>query len=866
MDGLKPGQRKVLFCCFKRNDKREVKVAQLAGSVAEMSAYHHGEVSLMMTIVGLAQNFVGSNNMNLLQPLGQFGTRLHGGKDSASPRYIFTMLSPLARLVFPSVDDNLLKYNYDDNQRVEPEWYMPIIPTVLVNGAEGIGTGWASKIPNYNIREIISNIHRMLNGEEPLPMFPNYKGFKGTIEHVMDNQYINSGEVAIIDSTTIEISELPVKTWTQTYKENVLEPMLNGTEKVPPLITDYKEYHTDTTVRFVVKMTPEKLSEAEAAGLHKVFKLQSPLTCNSMVLFDHVGSLKKYESVQDILKDFFELRMKYYLLRKDWLVGMLGAESAKLTNQARFILEKIQGTLVIENKPKKELIRMLQQMGYDSDPVKAWKEAQEKNEEEIEDEGEEEGTENEDTSGPDYNYLLSMPMWYLTKEKKDELCKQRDAKMTELNTLKKKAPADLWREDLAAFSEELENIEAKEKENASMPVKKGTGKGKVVKVKQETLPTPQGRRVVPRVTSTMKAEANRKADLKKGEGKRGKKIKSEDVVMKMEFGEDAENAEPNEEAGLAARLSKKTKTQAKAASKTGKQSTLQFKPVAKKPKKNPWSDNESDDVSDGEVEAEEVVAPRERAERKTKAAVKYSMSDSENEFDDWGKKDAPKRKAVISDDDTSFAPEPSTMADSDLDSPVPPPKAPEPKKKAAKSKSATQQAESKSSSQSDDQVPASKAPVQRKTKEAAPKKAVAARKPAASKKKAADVKQPSILDALTKPKPSSNKAAKKVPSFDSSDSESEAKAPVAKSKPILKRKQAVSDESDSGSDDLMSRLKAKTTAGSKKTKKWLDDDDSFQVSDQEEAAAPLAVAPRDKPSRARKPVTYNLDSESDEDF
>lgn len=149
--------------------------------------------------------------------------------------------------------------------------------------------------------------------------------------------------------------------------------MLNGTEKVPPLITDFKEYHTDTTVRFVVKMPEAKLREAEAAGFHKVFKLQNPLTCNSMVmdphpsdilvtvncalfnslcpgfqvLFDHVGSLKKYESVQEILKDFFELRMKYYVLRKDWLVGMLGAESAKLTNQARFILEKIQGTLVI---------------------------------------------------------------------------------------------------------------------------------------------------------------------------------------------------------------------------------------------------------------------------------------------------------------------------------------------------------------------------------------------------------------------------------------------------------------------------------------------------------------------------------------
>ncbi|XP_056285488.1 DNA topoisomerase 2-alpha [Pseudoliparis swirei] len=852
VDGLKPGQRKVLFACFKRNDKREVKVAQLAGSVAEMSAYHHGEVSLMMTIVGLAQNFVGSNNLNLLQPQGQFGTRLHGGKDSASPRYIFTMLSPLARLLFPPVDDNLLKYNVDDNQRVEPEWYLPIIPTVLVNGAEGIGTAWASKIPNYDVREIVGNIHRMINGDEPLPMLPSYKGFKGTIEQVMDNQFINTGEVAIIDSTTIEISELPVKTWTQVYKENVLEPMLNGTEKVPPLITDYKEYHTDTTVRFIVKMATEKLSEAEAAGLHKVFKLQQTVTCNSMVLFDHVGSLNKYESVQAILKDFFELRMKYYVLRKDWLVGMLGAESAKLTNQARFILEKIEGSLVIENKPKKELIGMLQQMGYDSDPVKAWKQAQEKNVEVTEENEEEE--EEEDTSGPDYNYLLSMPLWYLTKEKKEELCKQRDAKTTELNTLKKKSPTDLWKEDLAAFSEELEIVEAKEKEAASMPVvKKGAGKGKAVKVKQETLPTPQGRRVVPRITSSMKAEANRKAELKKGERKRGKKVKTEDVTVKMEFGDNGENEEPSEEIGLAARLEKKPRSQAKEkeASKSGRQSTLQFKPVAKTTKKNPWSDEESDaNLSDNEMESEEeVVAPRERADRKTKAAVKYSVSDSESEFDDWGKKDAPKRRAVISDDEDSFVPEPT--ADSDLDSPAPPPKAPEPEKKTAKGKMPVKQATTKSSSQSDDQLPAPKAaPVQRK-KEAAPKKA-AARKPAASKKAVADVKQPSILDALSKSKTA------KI-SFDSSDSESEAKAPPPKPKQVLKRKHVVGDDSDSSSDDLMSRLKAKTTA-SKKTKNW-DEDDSFQVSDLDAGATPVAA--REKPARARKPVTYTQDSDDD---
>uniref|UniRef100_A0A8C6LKN0 DNA topoisomerase 2 n=2 Tax=Nothobranchius furzeri TaxID=105023 RepID=A0A8C6LKN0_NOTFU len=839
VDGLKPGQRKVLFCCFKRNDKREVKVAQLAGSVAEMSAYHHGEMSLMMTIINLAQDFVGSNNLNLLQPLGQFGTRLHGGKDSASPRYIFTMLSPLARLLFPPLDDNLLKYNFDDNQRVEPEWYIPIIPTVLVNGSEGIGTGWASKLPNYDIREIISNIHRMLNGEEPLPMVPSYKGFKGTIEHVMDNQFMNSGEVSIIDSTTIEITELPVKTWTQAYKENVLEPMLNGTEKVPPLITDYKEYHTDTTVRFVVKLTPEKLVEVEAAGIHKVFKLQSSLTCNSMVLFDHMGSLKKYESVLDIFRDFFELRKKYYFLRKDWLVGMLGAESSKLSNQARFILEKIQGTLVIENKPKKELIRMLQQMGYDSDPVKAWKQAQDKNEEELNEE--EEGAEQDD-SGPDYNYLLSMPMWFLTKEKKEELCKQRDAKLTELNILKKKSAEDLWREDLSAFSEELERVEAKEKENAMLPVK-AAGKGKGVKVKTETLPTPQGRRIVPRITSAMKAEANKKACVRRGEkqeGKRGKKAKSDSLIVKMEFDEDMENISPVEETGLVARLGKKTNAKEKA-SKTSKQTTLQFKAVPKKSKKNPWSD-ESEGFSDSEMDAddveEEVVVPREKVERRTKAPVKYSMSDSEDEFDD-GEKKAPKQRAVISDDDSSFNVGLSAASDSDKDSPAPPPKAPKPTKKETKSKSVSKQTKATSSSHSDD--PAPKAPAQSKTKEAAPKKAAVAKKPAASKKKAAgklvgslwfikdtfrfpscsasnfpplpDVKQPSIVDALTKRKPASKPAAaSKLPSFDSDDSEAELKAPKAKP---LKRKQVVNEDSDSDSGNLMSRLKTKTNAGPK---------------------------------------------------
>lgn len=218
-----------------------MKVAQLAGSVAEISAYHHGETSLASTIIGLAQNFVGSNNLNLLMPHGQFGTRLHGGKDAASPRYIFTCLSPLSRLIFHPADDALLKYNFDDNMRVEPEWYIPIIPMVLINGADGIGTGWSTKVPNYNPREVITNLRRMMNGEELMPMLPFYRGFTGTIEELDTCRFVVSGVCGVVDeSGTVEITELPVRTWTQNYKENVIEPMHTGTEKsekatkVPP--------------------------------------------------------------------------------------------------------------------------------------------------------------------------------------------------------------------------------------------------------------------------------------------------------------------------------------------------------------------------------------------------------------------------------------------------------------------------------------------------------------------------------------------------------------------------------------------------------------------------------------------------------
>lgn len=567
VDGFKPGQRKVIFTCLKRNDKREVKVAQLAGSVAEMSAYHHGEASLCGTIVNLAQNYVGSNNINLLQPNGQFGTRLSGGKDSASPRYIFTMLSPLARLIFHPHDDPLLNFLDDDNQRIEPEWYIPILPMVLVNGSEGIGTGWSTKIPNHNPREIVANLRAMMQGNEPKSMNPYYKNFNGNIIAGGDGRYVTTGNCSILDGQKLEISELPIGTWTQTYKENVLESLLHGGEKTKAVISDYKEYNTDTTVRFVISFLPGEFQNLsnEDGGFHRVFKLTSSLPITSMHAFDNVNCLRKYDNSLVILKEFFVLRMEYYEKRKVYLEGMMQAEADKLSNQARFIMEKCDRTLVVENKKRKVMIDELIKRGYDADPVKEWKRTIKADDAEPEGADEEEEAEEVDerpgksskkvpvdpeaafkklSDVKKFDYLLGMSMWMLTEERKNELLKQRDTKLAELATLKAKSPKSLWVEDLDAFMKKLDEVEHKERMDEQQTAKKmskavatsGKARGgvKVKHGKDETKPSDDGESVEFKMTSDMLKKLEKATATSRGI-KKEKVVKADGVVDLDEF-------------------------------------------------------------------------------------------------------------------------------------------------------------------------------------------------------------------------------------------------------------------------------------------------------------------------------------------
>lgn len=345
MDGLKPSQRKVLFACMKRPVTSDMKVAQLAGYVAETTAYHHGEASLQGAIIGLAQNFVGSNNVNLLEPSGQFGTRLMGGKDSASPRYIFTRLAPVTRHIFHPHDDQILKYCKDDGHTVEPEWYAPIVPMVLVNGAEGIGTGFSCYVPPYNLSDLVENIKSALEGRPMVPMKPYFKGFTGTVERKSEHTWVFTATVTE-KSGHLHVTDLPPGKWIQDFKESLDELVEKGT------VTKYENHSTETTPDFKVwGCTPDKLN---------VTKL---IHTSNMYLVGPKG-VRKYNSPEEILVDYLEVRTKMYAKRRIHMIEKLTSEVSVMRHKARFIKMVTEGSLIVFRRPIADIHKELKQYDF----------------------------------------------------------------------------------------------------------------------------------------------------------------------------------------------------------------------------------------------------------------------------------------------------------------------------------------------------------------------------------------------------------------------------------------------------------------------------------------------------------------------
>jgi DNA topoisomerase-2 len=339
-DGLKPSQRKVMYSCFKKNLKEEMKVAQLAAYVAEKSAYHHGEVSLADTIVKLANDYVGSNNINLLEPCGQFGTRLMGGKDASQTRYIFTKLTKDARKIYDPRDDAILNYLDDDGHPIEPDFYMPTLPMVLVNGTEGIGTGFSCYVPPFNPEDIKANIKRILTGEDIVPMRPWFRGFKGVV-HKEEDTWMMEG-VWNWSGRNIVVTELPPGRWTQDYKE-YLDTLV---EK--KLIGGYTNNSTTEDVHF-------EIMEYAGKDLLKDLKLRKTFRVSNMHLFHPTKGIHKYTSPEEILEDFVELRLEHYKKRKAHLIDVLEKRAIMCDHKSKFVSMVIEGELVVFKRKKAEL-------------------------------------------------------------------------------------------------------------------------------------------------------------------------------------------------------------------------------------------------------------------------------------------------------------------------------------------------------------------------------------------------------------------------------------------------------------------------------------------------------------------------------
>jgi DNA topoisomerase-2 len=479
MDGLKISLRKILFSAFKKNLKTEIKVAQFSGYVSEHSGYHHGEASLNAAIVGMAQNFVGSNNINLFEPNGQFGTRLQGGKDSASERYIFTQLNKITRFIFRAEDDPVLTYLDDDGQSVEPIFYVPIIPMVLVNGVKGIGTGFSTDIMCYNPQQIMDYLKYKLSSTSmstPAPTInPYYKNFKGTIQRITDGntspnpssnaaaKYIIKGCYTILDDKKIRITELPIGTWTDDYKkfiEQLIEPVAKKSDAsgsasassaaAVQLVKDYSDMSTDAEVDITLTMMPniiatyrDKVVEHGCTMLEKCLGLYTTQSTTNMNMFDANEKLKKYSTPEEIVDDYYPVRIEYYQKRKAYLLDALRKELLVLSNRARYISEILDDTIDLRRKTTAMMVQILKDRKYDMQTQNG-------------DNGD--NADGSDSGYAGYKYLLKLPMDSVSEENVEKLRMEKEKKEKELAHLESKTAENLWQDDLAELEEEYKKF------------------------------------------------------------------------------------------------------------------------------------------------------------------------------------------------------------------------------------------------------------------------------------------------------------------------------------------------------------------------------------------------------------------------
>lgn len=443
-DGLKTGQRKVLFTCRKKNITKDTKVFELAGAVAKTSAYHHGDSSLNGTIIGMAQDYSGSNNLNLLVPCGEFGSRTLKGNDASAPRYIHTKIDEIVNRIFPKADDPLLKYRDDDDGNpVEPVCFVPIIPMVLINGSEGTGVGFSSTVPLYNPKEIIDNLKLKLEGKPINELKPWYRDFTGYIEKIDKDKYLSHGHYVQLDSTKIRVLELPIGNSKDTksfkaYFDFLEESIIKSNEKDPKMkrkmfIKDFKNDYTRDKCDFTIKFpSADALSKllADKDKFEKKLNLQVTINTSNMYLFDEEDKIEKYKTIEEIFEKFYKVRLDLYNKRREYYLDKMLHEISKFKEKIRFLELIMDGKLTVYRVHRNELVSTLQKLNFkvfDDDMQ--------------------------------YGYLLQQTINKFTNDELDKIRKELAEKEKEYQELYQKTPTDIWSSELNELEQLLSSWE-----------------------------------------------------------------------------------------------------------------------------------------------------------------------------------------------------------------------------------------------------------------------------------------------------------------------------------------------------------------------------------------------------------------------
>ena len=417
IDGLKPTQRKVVYIAnkiWKTGNEKPMKLFQLAGRVAAEAFYHHGNTSLESSMVGMAQKF--KNSLPLLEGVGQFGSLRSPA--AGAPRYISAKLHPNFRLLYQDFD--LLENKIEEGEKIEPAFFLPIVPTVILNGTSGIAVGFATNILNRNPKDVVDACISTLNNKKMKVLAPWIQEFKGTFIRDLENPktWKIKGQYQIINTTTVKITAIPANYTYERYEEilNLLQ------EK--GIITSYDD-NSSETIEYILKFRRSVLNSlvSSEGKLERALRLNTQETENLTTL-DENGKLKIFDKAEDIVKHFVDVRLGWYQTRKDYLIDKTEKQLSLVTNKARFIKDIIDGKLKINNVPKEKIVTYLKTNAYD-------------------------------TVHGSYDYLLSMAIHSLTKERYEKLLLEKEGCIIALKTLKATDPKEMYLTDLKKLKQSI---------------------------------------------------------------------------------------------------------------------------------------------------------------------------------------------------------------------------------------------------------------------------------------------------------------------------------------------------------------------------------------------------------------------------